>query len=88
MAHPINISPPKESKPYAFQDEQGFNSFLICRTSDIFEEVNTLKGGIGFNKKVKKQMARYAFYFLYSEKIGRIQGEEFLVTHSKLGLFT
>ena len=37
---------------------------------------------------MKRQMVRYVFFFLFSEKIGRLQGEEFLITHSKQGMIT
>ena len=87
MTPPINISPSNESKDYLYQDERGFNSFQLCRTSDIFEQVDSIKS-FGQEKKLKKQMVRYAFFFLFSEKIGRLQGEEFLVTHSKKGMIT
>ena len=71
LTAPITISPSNESKAYLYQDEQGFNSFQLCRTSDVYEQVDSVKS-FGQEKKMKRQMVRYVFFFLFSEKIGRL----------------
>jgi len=58
-----------------FEDEDGYNTFLITRTSDIDYNENPLVAHL--HKNIQK--ARYQIFTLYSEKVGRIQGEEFLV---------
>ena len=69
----INASP--QSCDFLFEDEDGYNTFLITRTSDIdYNETPKLNH---LHKNIQK--ARYQIFTLYSEKVGRIQGEEFLV---------
>ena len=76
MMKAINISPSSETKDLLYKDEEGFNTFSFCRTSDVFEEdqITVLR------YQTKKQMVRYAYYALYSEKVGRIKSGEFLFT--------
>lgn len=69
----ISINPSLKSFDTIYEDENGYNKFLICRTSDV-EEKPTFGGGI-------YQKARYQLLTLYSEKVGRIQLEEFLISH-------
>ena len=54
-----------------YEDDRGYNHFMICRTSDIFEGDMTRKGSF--------QSARYQIFMLYTEKIGRFFNEEFLI---------
>jgi len=65
LTDPISLSPAQKSHEYVYTDDYGFNSFSLCRTSDVFEETVALKSlnTLGaFNTKVKEQMARYAIF--------------------------
>jgi hypothetical protein len=46
MNQPICINPPSKSLKYIYEDEQGYNCFSLCRTSDVNEEESK-----GFKKK-------------------------------------
>ena len=63
-----------------YEDEQGYKKFMLCRTSALSEE---LKGVTLFEGVI--QRAKYQFFTLYQEKVGRIMCEEFLVVHEKSG---
>lgn len=88
LTEAISVSPARKSHEYVYTDDYGFNSFSLCRTSDVFEGTVEFKGlnTLGaFNTKLKEQMARYVVFYLYTEKLGRIHSEEFLVTQSSRG---
>jgi len=73
------VNPPRKSMKYIYEDEQGYNCFSLCRTSDINEEESKVR-----RKKYgdyKKQTAKYQLFLLFSEKVGIIQTNEYLITH-------
>lgn len=77
-----SINPSPNSIDYIFEDEEGYNTFLMTRTS----EIENFKWNISGSKSVSDiQRARYQIFTLYSEKVGRIQGEEFLVQIDEYG---
>ena len=71
----INASP--AACDFIFEDEEGYNTFMIVRSSE-FEDIK-----MDMDQPV--QRARYQIFTLYSEKVGRIQGEEFLVQKDSYG---
>jgi hypothetical protein len=75
----INASP--AGCDFIFEDEDGYNTFIMCRTSEIEDFEKTIGGKNHF----EQQRARYQIFTLYSEKVGRIQGEEFLVEKDEHG---
>ena len=51
----VSVNPPKKSLKYIYEDEQGFNVFSLCRTSDINEEEIKMKlKGKKYPKEFKK----------------------------------
>ena len=81
MEEPINISPTKEFRDLLYKDEYGLNAYSLCRISDV--EDNDSEMSVTRNKK---QMVRYAYFVLYSDKIGRIKSNEFFYTHCSEGV--
>lgn len=83
MSDPICINPPKKSLKYIYEDEQGYNCFSLCRTSDVNEEdTKSLKKKF---RGYKKQTSKYQLFTLLSEKVGIIMCDEFLITHDYNG---
>ena len=71
MSKPVCVNPPKKSMKYIYEDEQGFNCFSLCRTSDINEQES--KGRKKKHADQKRQTAKYQLFLLFSEKVGIIQ---------------
>ena len=80
IAEPDPINPSKVNQKYVYVDKQGFNCFSICRTSEILEE----RISDGSLLRIRQQ-AKYQLQTLYTEKLGRIHCQEFLITHDNAG---
>jgi hypothetical protein len=76
MSEPLCINPSEESLEHLFIDEQGYNCFSICKTSNVDTRQDSYKR--------VRQKARYQIYALFSEKIGIIQCDEFYVSHDQI----
>jgi hypothetical protein len=73
---------------YIYEDDNGYNVFQLCRTSDIIEEDifkwYSKRGGLP--RDMKKQTAKYQVFSLSKEKLGIIHGLEFLISFSNQGV--
>jgi hypothetical protein len=69
MSDPICINPSEESLDQLFVDDQGFNCFSICKTSEVDVEN---KSDDSYFKKTPLQRARYQVFVLFAEKVGII----------------
>ena len=72
----ISISPSLANLEYLYEDENGYNMFMLARCS----EVETSTQDSNSDSKIE-QTVIYQVFNLYRERIGRIQGEEFLISH-------
>jgi len=73
----LAMSPPDEQKEYLYENENGYNKFMICRSSEVYEQLI----GKGLISKQTMSKAKFQVFTLYSEKIGRLHCEEFIITH-------
>lgn len=80
LSSPACINPARRSLKYIYEDEQGYNCFSLCRTSDVNEEESKVRPK---RSGIKRQTAKYQLFMLFSEKVGIIEGQEFLITHDK-----
>lgn len=80
----IPVNPNAINQQYMYVDAQGFNSFKICRTSDVDYRTREIPGT--WCKKPKTFQIHetiYKIFTIYVEKLGRIQAQEFLITHDE-----
>ena len=74
-----SVNPSPENVKYLYEDEQGYNTFYLSRTSDIFESEERKNWEEGIGPNFKRQMAKYQVFSLYTEKVGRFDCKEILV---------
>lgn len=79
----ISINQTPKNENYIYEDEDGYNVFMLCRTSEP-----QMLSGKAYTNPIDIQSARFQVFVLYTEKIGRIQAEEFLISHKKTGVVT
>lgn len=73
----ISISPSLANLEYLYEDENGYNMFMLARSSEVEMSSQDDSSEKSFTQKVT-----YSVFNLYRERIGRIQGEEFLIIHT------
>jgi hypothetical protein len=70
----LSIAPSPENADQLYEDLNCFNRFMMCRTSDVYEESD-------------RQLVKFQLFTLYKENIGRLFCEEFLFRHNRNGTF-
>ena len=75
----LSMNPSEKQKDYVYENENGYNKFLICRSSDMYEQPTGSRTPAGQSSIYSK--AKYSVFTLYSEKIGRMHCEEFIISH-------
>jgi hypothetical protein len=79
MSEPVCINPSEESMECLHIDDQGYNCFSICKSSKV--EPDDPYEGIDLSHKIPKQNARYQVFALFSEKVGIISCDEFMISN-------
>lgn len=77
MTAPEQINPSLSMQAFMFEDYFGYNNFQLCRTSD-------LENGEQKSKGLTQQRTKYQLFTFFNEKVGIIQVQEYLITHSGL----
>lgn len=76
----LTMNPFEKQKDYLYENENGYNKFLLCRSSDMYEQ--PVQGKLLDNQKNRiHSKVKYQVFALYSEKIGRLHCEEFIISH-------
>jgi hypothetical protein len=57
LSTPVYINPTSKSQKYIYEDDEGYNCFSLCRTSDVNEEESKSKRRLF--EGYKKQTAKY-----------------------------
>ena len=68
-----SCNPALNCQKYLYEDDQQFNVFVLCRTTDVFNDKDN---------HVKRQRAKYQIFSFYTEKLGRFEAKEVLLTHT------
>lgn len=80
----VPINPNYDNQSYMYVNAQGFNTFKICRSGDI-QYKEKVKEATWCKKAQILEVHETIFkvFTIYLEKLGRIQAQEFLITHDE-----
>ena len=73
------INPSQQKRPYLYEDDDQFNVFVICRTSELFTDKN--------EKREVRQRAKYQIYSFYEEKLGIFSVNEIIISHTNSSIY-
>lgn len=76
----MSVNPYQSSQDYLYENDNGYNKFMICRSSDMYEQQASSKILTTSQSSVHSKV-KFQVFTLYSEKIGRLQCEEFIISH-------
>ena len=79
----MSNNPNIKSQQYLYEDEQQFNVFSLCRTSDLYED--KIKNSKGIDYDVRQRI-KYQIFTYYTEKLGYFEIYDILITYHLSGM--
>lgn len=67
----MSVNPYQSSQDYLYENDNGYNKFMICRSSDMYEQQASSKILTTSQSSVHSKV-KFQVFTLYSEKIGRL----------------